>query len=305
MIKLTKKKKWSIFGLIAIFLAIFAFLFWQRKNVFDDQGNGEIVIGSKNFTESKVVMQIWTDALEKEGFSVKTKPNISSSVIYQAIKTGQINLYPEYTGTIAATYLDKDLIGKNASQVAEIAAKGMQKNNLTVLNYAPGNDAQGLVIRADVAKKYGIKNISDLQKNAEKIRFVSQGEFDKREDGVPGLEKTYGKFNFKSHKVYDQSLKYEILANNEGDLIPASTTEGQLATGKYLVLNDNKHFWPAYNLVPLISNQTLQKYPKVREILDKIDKKLTTQELRTLNKRVDVDGENYQTVARDWVQKNL
>ena len=86
----------------------------------------------------------------------------------------------------------------------------MKKQGLTTLNYAPGNDAQGIAIRTSVAKKYGIKTISDLQKKANKIRFASQGEFDKREDGIPGLTKVYGKFNFKSHKVYDPSLKYQI-----------------------------------------------------------------------------------------------
>lgn len=249
-------------------------------------------------------MQIWTDALKKDGYNVKTKPNISSSVVYQAIKSKQIDLYPEYTGTIAMTYLKGKIVGKSADAIANIARKGMKKQGLTTLNYAPGNDAQGIAIRTSVAKKYGIKTISDLQKKANKIRFASQGEFDKREDGIPGLTKVYGKFNFKSHKVYDPSLKYQILAKGEGDITPASTTEGQLATGKYFALTDNKHFWPAYNLVPLVRNQTLKDNPGIKKVLNKIDRKLTTTELQKLNKKVDVDGQSYQSVAKDWVDKN-
>lgn len=301
---MNNKKKWSIIGLIVIIVAV-VIAAWPKGNNFKQTTKGTtITIGSKNFSESKIVMQIWTDALKKDGYSVKTKPNISSSVVYQAIKSKQIDLYPEYTGTIAMTYLKGKIVGKSADAIANIARKGMKKQGLTTLNYAPGNDAQGIAIRTSVAKKYGIKTISDLQKEANKIRFASQGEFDKREDGIPGLTKVYGKFNFKSHKVYDPSLKYQILAKGEGDITPASTTEGQLATGKYFALTDNKHFWPAYNLVPLVRNQTLKDNPGIKKVLNKIDRKLTTTELQKLNKKVDVDGQSYQSVAKDWVDKN-
>lgn len=302
---MNKKKTWSIIGLIVIAIIIVGAV-WpkdhQNKQV-TSKGT-TITIGSKNFSESKIVMQIWADALKKEGYKVKTKPNISSSVVYQAIKSGQVDLYPEYTGTIAMTYLKEHIVGKDAQDIAGIAHKGMQKQNLTTLDYAPGNDAQGIAIRTSVAKKYGIKNISDLQKKANKIRFASQGEFDKREDGIPGLEKVYGKFNFKSHKVYDPSLKYQILAKNEGDITPASTTEGQLAIGKYFALTDDKNFWPAYNLVPLVRNSTLKSNPGIKKILNKIDRQLTTAELRKLNKKVDVDGQSYQKVAQNWINEN-
>lgn len=301
---MNNKKKWSIIGLIVIIVAV-VITAWPKGNNSKQTTKGTtITIGSKNFSESKIVMQIWTDALKKDGYSVKTKPNISSSVVYQAIKSKQIDLYPEYTGTIAMTYLKGKIVGKSADAIANIARKGMKKQGLTTLNYAPGNDAQGIAIRTSVAKKYGIKTISDLQKEANKIRFASQGEFDKREDGIPGLTKVYGKFNFKSHKVYDPSLKYQILAKGEGDITPASTTEGQLATGKYFALTDNKHFWPAYNLVPLVRNQTLKDNPGIKKVLNKIDRKLTTTELQKLNKKVDVDGQSYQSVAKDWVDKN-
>lgn len=302
---MNKKKIWSIVGLIVIALIVVTAV-WPKgqKNKQVTSKGTTITIGSKNFSESKIVMQIWADVLKKDGYKVKTKPNISSSVVYQAIKSGQVDLYPEYTGTIAMTYLKEHIVGKDAKDIATIARKGMQKQNLTTLEYAPGNDAQGIAIRTSVAKKYGIKNISDLQKKANKIRFASQGEFDKREDGIPGLEKVYGKFSFKSHKVYDPSLKYQILAKNEGDITAASTTEGQLATGKYFALTDDKNFWPAYNLVPLVRNSTLKSNPGIKKILNKIDRKLTTAELRKLNKKVDVDGQSYQKVAQSWVNEN-
>lgn len=303
-----KKKTWSIIGIIVVIVAVIAAIAWPKGSNNNSssvkKSSTPIVIGSKNFTESKVVMQIWADALKKEGYNVKTKPNIASSVVYKAINSGQIDLYPEYTGTIALAYLKAHIVGKTPAQIAKIAKDGVAKKNLTTLAYAPGNDAQGIAIRTSVAKKYGIKTISDLQKKANKIRFASQGEFDKREDGIPGLEKTYGKFNFKSEKVYDPSLKYKVLARGDGDITPASTTEGQLATKDFFALKDDKNFWPAYNLVPLVRNKTLKENPGIKKVLNKLDKKLTTKELTLLNKKVDVDGKSYQSVAAEWVKKN-
>lgn len=302
---MSKKKKWSLIAIIIVILAIIIGVVWPKGNKNNSVKSKEpITIGSKNFTESKIVMQIWADALKKEGYNVKTKPNISSSVVYQAIKSRQIDLYPEYTGTIALAYLKAHIVGKTPKQIAKIAKEGVAKENLTTLNFAPGSDAQGIAIKTSVAKKYGIKTISDLQKKANKIRFASQGEFDKREDGIPGLEKVYGKFNFKSEKVYDPSLKYKVLARGDGDITPASTTEGQLATKEFFALKDNKHFWPAYNLVPLVRNKTLKADPGIKNILNKIDAKLTTKELTLLNKKVDVDGKSYQSVAQEWVKNN-
>lgn len=302
---MSKKKKLSLVALIVIIASLVTCAYKIDNDQKTKNAHGPtIIIGSKNFTESKIIMQIWADALEKEGINVTTKPNISSSVVYQAIKANQISLYPEYTGTIALTYLNKNIVGKNADQIALIAKNGVKKEGLSILAYAPGNDAQGIAIRTRVAKKYGINNISDLQKKANKIRFVSQGEFDKREDGLPGLQEVYGKFKFKSHEVYDPSLKYQILEKGEGDITPASTTEGQLATKKFFTLADNKHFWPAYNLVPLVRESTLRANPKIEYILNKIDRKLTTKELRSLNKEVDIDGRSYQSVAKEWIEKN-
>lgn len=301
-----KRKFWSLIGLIVLVLAIILAIVVPRQGQKQQtvKKGTPITIASKDFTESKIVMQIWADQLRQKGYQVTTKPNISSSVVYQAIKSKQVDLYPEYTGTIAMTYLKGHIIGKSAPAIAQTAKKGMAKQGLTTLAYAPGNDSQGIAIRTKIAKKYNIYNISELQKQARHIRYASQGEFDKREDGLPGLTKAYGKFSFKSRKVYDQSLKYKILAKGEGDICPASTTEGPLATKQFLTLKDNKHFYPAYNLVPLMRTAVLKKDPGIRSILNKLDAKLTTKELTKLNYQVDVQGKSYQSVARAWVKKN-
>jgi osmoprotectant transport system substrate-binding protein len=142
-----------------------------------------------------------------------------------------------------------------------------------------------------------------LQKNASEIRFASQGEFDQREDGIPALEKTYGKFEWKSSKIYDNGLKYEVLKNNEADVAPAYTTEGQLVnTDDFTLLVDDKQVWPPYNLTPIVRNNVLDAYPEIAAILNDISARLDTKTITELNAKVDVDKQEYEEVAKDFFE---
>lgn len=297
-----RKKKIRMIAVLVIMLAIVGIAVSNHYN----HAQETITIGSKDFTEGQVVSEIYALGLENNGYKVTRKTNISSSVIPEAIKKSDIDLYPEYTGTALLTIL-KEPIETNPDKVAQTVKKRFDKQGiLTTLDYAPGNDSQGIAIKTSVAKKYKIHTISDLKKYANKIRFASQGEFDDRADGLKGLTKIYGAFNFKSSKVYDNSLKYKILKSNQADATPAYTTEGQLTdTNEFTVLKDDQHFWPPYNLVPIVRQDTLKKNPKIKKVLNTINKKLDTNTLRQLNKQVDLDGKSYKTVAKNFYAKNF
>lgn len=297
-----RKKKIRLIAVLVIILAIVGIAISNHYN----QSQETITIGSKDFTEGQVVSEIYALGLEHNGYKVTRKTNISSSVIPEAIKKGDIDLYPEYTGTALLTIL-KAPIETNPDKVAQTVKKRFDKQGiLTTLDYAPGNDSQGIAVKTSVAKKYNIYTISDLKKNADKIRFASQGEFDDRADGLKGLTEIYGAFNFKSSKVYDNSLKYKILKSNQADATPAYTTEGQLTdTNEFTVLKDDQHFWPPYNLVPIVRQDTLKKNTKIKKVLNTINKKLDTNTLRQLNKQVDLDGKSYKTVAKNFYAKNF
>jgi osmoprotectant transport system substrate-binding protein len=259
-----------------------------------------ITIGSKDFTENLIVSEVYADALENHGYKVNRKFNIGSSVIHQAITSGQIDLYPEYTGTGLLTILKHSLV-TDPKQVYDIVKSEYKtKFNIVWLNDSAANDSQGLVILKSVADQYGIKTISDLQKNADKIRFASQGEFDQRVDGLPALEKIYGTFKFKSDAIYDNSLKYQILSQNKADLAVAYTTEGQLVDPKYLVLGDDKHVWPPYNLAPIVRQSALDKNPDIENILNQVSALIDTKTITALNAKVDVDKQEYEEVAKNY-----
>jgi len=264
---------------------------------------GTIVVGSKDFTENEIVAELYALALEDAGFKVERKMNIASSVIHTSIVNDEIDLYPEYTGTGLISILKMDAL-TDQQEVYDTVKKAYDEQfGITWLDYAEANDGQGLFVSKKVSDEYGILTISDLQANADKIRFASQGEFDEREDGIPGLEKVYGPFNWKSSKVYDNGLKYQVVENDEADASPAYTTEGRLVeTDKFVLLEDDKHVWPPYNIAPVVKNDILEQYPEIAEILNKLAPALDTETITALNAKVDIDKEEYEDVAAEFFE---
>lgn len=289
--------------LVVILVAIVGGIWAWRNNQSSEvqQSSTTIRVGSKDFTENLVIAEIYALALEDNGYTVERVSNISSSLIHNSIVNDEIDLYPEYTGTGLLSVLGEDMETDSEKVYKTVKKEYEEQFNLTWLDYASANDSQGLVIRTEVANSLNVKTISDLQAHASELRFASQGEFDEREDGLPGLEKTYGTFNWQSSKVYDNSLKYSVLENDEADVTPAYTTEGQLvSTDKFTLLEDDKQFWPPYNLAPVVRDNILDDNPDIKTILNNISAKLDTETVTELNAKVDVDGQEYTDVAKEY-----
>lgn len=289
--------------LVVILVATVGGIWAWRNNQSSEvqQSSTTIRVGSKDFTENLVIAEIYALALEDNGYTVERVSNISSSLIHNSIVNDEIDLYPEYTGTGLLSVLGEDMETDPEKVYKTVKKEYEEQFNLTWLDYASANDSQGLVIRTEVANSLNIKTISDLQAHASELRFASQGEFDEREDGLPGLEKTYGTFNWQSSKVYDNSLKYSVLENDEADVTPAYTTEGQLvSTDKFTLLEDDKQFWPPYNLAPVVRDNILDDNPDIKTILNNISAKLDTETVTELNAKVDVDGQEYTDVAKEY-----
>ncbi|WP_138751388.1 glycine betaine ABC transporter substrate-binding protein [Paenibacillus sinopodophylli] len=297
--KMSVKKKWFKVAAITMGLAVMLSACGGKNS---NTGNETTIrVGTKDFTENLIVGELYALALEDAGYKVDRIPNITGSVIHSSLVNNEIDLYPEYTGTGLLSVLKMDLI-TNPVEVYKTVKEAYEKQfQVTWLNYSQANDGAGLVIRTEVSKKLNIKTITDMQKHATELRFASQGEVDQREDGIPALEKVYGKLNWKSSKVYDNSLKYEVLRNNEADVAPAYTTEGQLVnTDEFTLLEDDKQVWPPYNLAPVVRNNIINANPKVTEIINKISAALDTSIVTALNAKVDVDKEEYEDVAKEF-----
>ena len=261
----------------------------------------KVVIGSKDFTENEIVAEIYALALEDAGFTVERKMNIAGSVVHTSITSKEIDIYPEYTGTGLISILQMDALTDQDEVYNTVKDEYDKQFNITWLDYAEANDGQGLFVAKRASDEYGIKTISDLQANADKLRFASQGEFDEREDGIPGLTKIYGPFNWKSSKIYDNGLKFEVVESDEADVAPAYTTEGRLTeTDKFVLLEDDKHMWPPYNLAPIVRNEVLEQYPEIAGVLNAVSAALDTETVTQLNAKVDIDGEEYEDVALEY-----
>ena len=283
------------------FLAVLFTAFTLTTTVSANHEGEAIRIGSKDFTENLLVAEIYALALEDNGYEVERVPAISSAIVHTAIVNDEIDLYPEYTGTGLLTILQLPMETDPAKVFDIVKTEYNEQFNLTWLQYSEANDSQGLVITTAKAEELDIATISDLQAKASELRFASQGEFDMREDGMPGLEGIYGEFDWASSTIYDNSLKYQVLQNDEADVTPAYTTEGQLVnTDLYTVLEDDKQFWPPYNLAPIIRNNVLEAHPDIEDILDGINEELNTEKMIELNAKVDVDGEEYVEVAQAY-----
>lgn len=283
------------------FLAVLFTAFTLTTTVSANHEGEAIRIGSKDFTENLLVAEIYALALENHGYEVERVPAISSAIVHTAIVNDEIDLYPEYTGTGLLTILQLPMETDPAKVFDIVKTEYNEQFDLTWLQYSEANDSQGLVITTAKAEELDIATISDLQAKASELRFASQGEFDMREDGIPGLEGIYGEFDWASSTIYDNSLKYQVLQNDEADVTPAYTTEGQLVnTDLYTVLEDDKQFWPPYNLAPIIRNNVLEAHPDIEGILDSINEELNTEKMIELNAKVDVDGEEYVEVAQAY-----
>jgi osmoprotectant transport system substrate-binding protein len=260
----------------------------------------KVRIGSKDFTENLILAELYALALEDAGIKVERKFDLASSVVHTAIVNNEIDLYPEYTGTGLLAVLKLPLITDPQEVYDTVKSEYEKQFDIIWLDYAQANDGQGITVTKSASDKYGILNISDLQRNARNINFASQGEFDEREDALPGLAKVYGPFNWKSSKVYSNALKYQVLLSGDADAAPAWTTEGTLSDTAFVLLEDDKHAWPPYNIAPVVRKAVLETYPKIADTLNRVDAKIDTKTITGLNAQVDIDKREYADVAKDF-----
>lgn len=270
------------------------------------ESNGNLIrVGSKNFTEAYVVAEIYAQTLEKHGFTVERKLNLGSvQIATSALTHGDIDLYPEYTGTGLIDVLKMQPMHDPNAIYAAVKRAYKTKYDATWLTPSPMNDSQGLATTQAVAQKYNVRTLSQLAKAAPQLRLATIAEFLGRADGLPGLQKVYGGFQFKSTKVYDTGLKYAALLQGNADVATAFTTDGQIGADNLVLLKDDRGFWPAYNVAPVVRNQVLRAHPQIAGLLDAVSAFITDEEARQMNFSVDHDKKDPAAVAADFLSRH-
>lgn len=266
------------------------------------ESKGTIRVGSKSFTESEITAEIYSLALEDAGYKVERVFDIANDAIHTAITNDEVDFYPEYTGTGLIAVLGMEAL-KDPQEVYDTVKEAYEDQfQITWLDYAEVNNGFAIVVNAETAQDLGLSTLSDLQKNASKIRFAAGAPFQEREDGLPGMNEFYGTFEWADLITIDPSLKYTVLENDEADATHAAATEGQLSGGKYTILEDDKQLWPPYNLAPIVRDNVLEENPEIADVLNKVSAKLTTENVAQMNGKVDLDGEEYKDVAKEFYE---
>jgi len=268
---------------------------------------GTVTVGSKDFTEEFIVAEMYAQLLENAGFTVTRKLNLGGTPIAQAaIVKGDIDLYPEYTSTGLLTVLKLPSMQDPMQIFSTVKAGYEQQFKLTWLTASPFNDTQALAMTQATADKYGVKTYSDLAAKADQLVLGGPAEFLSREDGLPGLQKAYGGFKFKDTKQLGTgSLRYQALLDGQIDVVVAFGTDGQINGDHLALLQDDKSFYPIYNIAPVVRMDTLQKYPQIATVLNKLAPYLTDAVMSGLNWQVDGPSKlEPAAVAKAFLQQN-
>ena len=258
-------------------------------------------VGSKNFTEQFVLAEIYSQALEAAGIKVDKKLNLGGTLIaHKALEEKEIDLYPEYTGTILLAILKQESMTDPKAVYDKVkdayAAKG-----LIVLNQAPVNNTYVLVVRPDTAQKYKLQTLSDLARVSKELKLGAGPEFRDRKDGIPGLKAKYD-MDFKEDLQLAIGLRYQALKNDQIQIVNGYATDGMISAMKLARLKDDKNLWPPYYVVPVVRKETIDANPKVAEVLNKVSAMLDEVTVAEMNYKVDGEKMEPKDVARDFLK---
>jgi osmoprotectant transport system substrate-binding protein len=264
----------------------------------------EIVIGSKNFSESALLGEILAQHLEaKLHRQVDRRFYLAGTFIcHQAILSGRIDAYVEYTGTALTAVLKDPSDSNSAAVFRRVRDEYQRRFHLDVLPSLGFNNTFALVVRGEDARKYNLKTISDLSRVADQWRPGFGYEFMERPDGYPGLKTAYS-LNFPSSpRILDLGLLYRALLDGQVDVVAGNSTDGLLSANDLVILQDDKHYFPAYDAVPVARPDMFTRFPGAREALLELGNTITDTEMQKMNLEVDVKHRDIADVARDFLQ---
>ena len=263
------------------------------------------VFGAKDFSEQFILSHITSQVLNAHGADTTTNTSVVGSAnVRTAFETGQFAGYWEYTGTSWITYNKQTTPIKDKAEMFKAVKDADAKKGIAWLDPAPLNNTYAFAIREDKAKELGIKSLSDVAKlPASEQTFCVESEFSTRDDGWPGLSKEYGLSPDAKVSMLDTGVIYTATQKgqdcNFGEVFE---TDGRIPALKLQVMEDDKNFFPIYQGALTIKADILAKYPAIAEIMAKVSPKLTTEVMQQLNAKADVDGEDPEDIAKEWLE---
>ena len=266
-----------------------------------------IVVGAKNFTESDLLAEIVAQQIERRtGLPIERRLHLGGTFVCdRAIKAGDIDLYVEYTGTAFTAILKQPPISNPDSVYRFVAATYARQFQLRWTAPLGFNNTFAILVRHTDAERYGLRSIGDLARVAPQWKAGFGYEFLERADGFTGLARLYGLRFSQPPSAMDLGLTYRALAERRVDVIAGNSTDGQIAALDLVALNDDRHYFPAYQAAPIVRATTLEKYPAVSRALAELGGKISDGEMRRLNALADVEHQDITEIARAWLAERV
>ena len=269
-------------------------------------GKTTLTIGSKNFTEQKVLGEIYAQGLQAAGYTVKTDLNLGDQdVALKAVKTKQIDGYPEYTGTALLAFfgVKANKLPHDPQQAYQETKADFAKQSIVAFPPTPFTDSNEVAVTKQTAQKYHLKKISDLSKVASKLTLYGSPECRKRLDCLLGLEQVYG-LHFKKFVPVDVSQRHEVLTSGRADVSIVFTTDPQIKREGEVLLDDDKGMFPPYNSTLIMRKEVAdQAGPDLEKTIRQLNSQLTDENMQELNARVDLDKKSPSEVAKEYLQE--
>lgn len=267
-------------------------------------GKPPVTIGDKNFTEEYILGSLYQEALQAKGYTVNLKGNIGSTEItYKALQSGQIDMYPEYTGVILTVIAGNMTAPHSAAQTYTEAKSYLESHGFTLLAPTPFYDTDALGTLKSFASKNGLHSIADLKKLGKSVKLGGAPEFATRQEGLLGLKSQYGiDPTFVPLAI---GLTYTALDSGKVQVSDVFTTDPQLTTGKYTLLSDPKNVFGFQNVAPIIKQSVLSaEGPAFADTINKVSALLTIPAIQKMNAAVALNQESPATVAHTFLAAN-
>ncbi|WP_046176170.1 osmoprotectant update ABC transporter permease/substrate-binding subunit OpuFB [Domibacillus indicus] len=297
--KLSFRRAGVVLGvLLAVSLFVLALPLLEKEE-------DKIVIGAKLGAEPEILINMYRLLIEQDtDLSVELKPGLGkTSFVFNALDSGSIDLYPEFTGTALSEFLKEPAESTDSHAVYEQARDGMNEQfDMRLLEPMQYNNTYALAIPSSLAEQYGIETITDVKKIESQVKAGFTLEFSDREDGYLGIQRLYG-IDFPSVVTMEPKLRYQALQNGEINLLDAYSTDSELQVYELTVLEDDRNLFPPYQGAPLLTNETADEHPELVESLTKLAGIITDEEMREMNYEVNVNNQSAEETARAFLQK--
>ena len=265
----------------------------------------EPVIGTKNFTEQVVLGELLAQEIEaKSHLHVDRRFYLAGSYIcQQALVSGRIDAYVEYTGT-ALTAILKQPLDRDSERVLDTVRRlYAQRYNITVAPPLGFENTFAMIIRGEDARRYDLRTLSQSARYTPQWRLGVGYEFEQRPDGLPGLSKVYGLRFAEPPRTMDLGLLYRALNAHQVDMIAGNSTDGPIQAFGLTVLEDDKHYFPPYQAVPLVRDDALRRWPEIKTALAALAGRITAADMRQMNEAVDGEHRDPAVVVREFREK--